>query len=112
MKQLPFVLVIIILLGFCVYLQTSKKPIEQKLETTQTELTLEKAAFTELCAAYDEVSAQLEQQHGIQAELDWQIDQQLQQLAKQKDEIANLIRDKKFEEAKRRTALMRRTQKR
>ena len=72
------------LLGLSVFLLVSKYNTSNKLEATTMELTQQKEAFT-----------QLEQQKGINAELDAKINQQLSDLEGQKNQIAGLIRDKK-----------------
>ncbi|MEI6411081.1 MAG: hypothetical protein WCR52_16965 [Bacteroidota bacterium] len=86
---------IAVLLGLCVFLLVSKYKTSQQLATTETELTEQKTAFTELDTKYNEAVTQLEQQKGINAELDNKINAQLQELEKQKTEISGLIRDKK-----------------
>jgi regulator of replication initiation timing len=86
---------IAVLLGLCVFLLVSKYKTSQELTETQTELTKQNAALTELDTKYNEAVTQLEQQKGINAELDNKINAQLQQLEQSKNQIAGLIRSNK-----------------
>jgi regulator of replication initiation timing len=83
------------LLGLCIFLLVSKYKTSQQLTSTETELTEQKSAMTELDAKYNEAVTQLEQQKGINAELDAKINEQLTSLEAQKNDIAGLIRNKK-----------------
>lgn len=86
---------IAVLLGLCVFLLVSKYNTSNKLDLTTSELALQKEAFTELDAKYNEAVSQLEQQKGISAELDAKINQQLSELESQKNQISGLIREKR-----------------
>ena len=83
---------IAVLLGLCVFLLVSKYKTGQQLTLTETELTEQKTAFTELDSKYNEAVTQLEQQKGINAELDNKINEQLTALEASKNEIAGMIR--------------------
>lgn len=82
---------IALLLGLAGYFYASRVP-ESEHEAA---LTAKASEYAELDAKYQEAKTALEQQLGINQELDRKIQDQLQQLEASKNEVAGLIRDKK-----------------
>ena len=86
---------IAVLLVACIGLLISKYRTGQQLESASLELTEQRSAYNELDTQYKDIVAQLEQQKGISVELDNKINEQLKELADQKTQIEQLIRDNK-----------------
>ncbi|MDQ3075781.1 MAG: hypothetical protein M3Q34_01490 [bacterium] len=88
-----FIIIALLLLA-CIGIYLSDRPARQELETTELELKLQKAAYEELDASYEEAITTLEQQKGINTELDSKVNVQVQQLEKQERKIYEIARDK------------------
>ena len=69
---------IAVLLGLSIFLMVSKYKTGQELDTAKIEMNEQKQAFAELDTKYNDAVAQLEQQKGLNAQLDEKINQQLQ----------------------------------
>ncbi len=83
------------LLGTTIFLGISKYKTGQQLADTQTQLTSQIEATTQLEAQYTETKTKLEEQLGLNAQLDEKIQQQLAELESKKTEIQGLIRSNK-----------------
>ncbi|MFN4079933.1 MAG: hypothetical protein ACK4NS_03445 [Saprospiraceae bacterium] len=83
------------LLGLSVFLLVSKYKTSKNLEAAQFELSAKTTALEELDVKYNDAKLQLEQQLGINQELDAKINEQLRELESSKSQIAQLIRQNK-----------------